>query len=188
MLGVGEMFPKFNLKAVDGIPFEDIDVNDAFIEVNNNSYKDKWLVVFFYPKDFTFICPTEIAAFSEMVESFEERNAQVLTGSTDSEFVHLAWRKHQEELNDVSFPMFSDVKRELTNTLGILDLNEGVSQRATYIVDPQGVIRHVSVNDINVGRNPSEILRILDALQTEELCQCNWNIGEQTISQLIAVK
>ena len=104
-----------------------------------------------------------------------------LGASTDSEFVHLAWREHKQELNDLPFPMLADIKRELSTSLGILDKEEGVAQRATYIVDPEGVIRFVMVNDLNVGRNPKEVLRVLDALQTDELCPCNWEKGQATL-------
>jgi len=108
-------------------------------------------------------------------------NKQVLAASTDSEFVHLAWRTHEEKLKNLPFPMLADIKRELSANLGILDDAEGVAQRATYIVDPEGIIRYVSVNDLKVGRNPQEVLRTLDALQTDELCPCNWEKGDATI-------
>ena len=101
-------------------------------------------------------------------------------GSVDSEFVHRAWCQHQSELKELSFPLISDVTRHLATNLGILN-DEGVTHRATFILDPDGIIRHVSVNDLNIGRNPEEILRVLDALQTDELCPCNWNKGEETI-------
>lgn len=181
MIGVGEKFPEFNLKATSEKKLADINIDNVFIDVSNNSYQGKWLVVFFYPKDFTFVCPTEIAAFGELVEEFSDRDTQVLGGSTDSEFVHWAWRKHQAELTDLPFPLLADVKRELTSALGILDKAEGVAQRATFIVDPDGIVRHISVNDLNVGRNPKETLRVLDALQTDELCPCNWSKGDKTI-------
>ena len=181
MIGVGEKFPAFNLKATSSAKLADMTIDNVFIDVKNNSYKDKWLVVFFYPKDFTFVCPTEIAAFGDLVEEFSDRDAQVLGGSTDSEFVHWAWRKHQTELTDLPFPLLADVKRELSSALGILDKTEGVAQRATFIIDPDGIVRHISVNDLNVGRNPKETLRVLDALQTDELCPCNWSKGEETI-------
>ncbi|MDX2300339.1 MAG: peroxiredoxin [Xanthomonadaceae bacterium] len=176
MLSVGAPFPQFKVKATVST-----DLNNAFIEIDNNTYAGKWLVVFFYPKDFTFVCPTEIAAFGAMNAQFADRDAQVLTGSTDSEFVHHAWRTHHKDLNDLPFPMLADVKRELTSALGILDANEGVAQRATFIVDPQGIIRFVYVTDLSVGRSPQEVLRVLDALQTDELCPCNWKQGEDTL-------
>jgi lipoyl-dependent peroxiredoxin subunit C len=176
MLGIGDKFPEFHVKATVSN-----DINDAFVEVNNNTYKGKWLVTFFWPKDFTFVCPTEIAEFGKHNRDFADRDAQVLGASTDSEFVHLAWRQNKEELNKLPFPMLADVKRDLTSALGILDKNEGVAQRATYIVDPEGIIRFVMVTDLNVGRNVKEVLRVLDALQTDELCPCNWQKGEETL-------
>lgn len=105
----------------------------------------------------------------------------MLGGSTDSEFVHHAWRTHHADLKDLPFPMLADIKRQLCEDLGILDPNAGVAQRATFIVDPQDVIRYVSVNDLSVGRNPQEVIRVLDALQTDELCPCNWTKGEATL-------
>jgi len=181
-LSVGESFPAFQLKAVDGKPFNDITIDNVFTDISDRSYPGKWLVVFFYPKDFTFVCPTEIAAFGDLNEEFQDRDAQLLAASTDSEFVHWAWRKHQEELRDLPFPMLSDLKRELSEALGILDNNEGVSQRATFIVDPDGIVRFSMVTDLNVGRNPKEVLRVLDALQTDELCPCNWSKGDDVIA------
>ncbi|NCC21762.1 MAG: peroxiredoxin [Alphaproteobacteria bacterium] len=181
MLGVGSKLPAFSVKATAAKPLADINIDNVFVDVTNESYQGKWLVLFFYPKDFTFVCPTEIAAFGDLNEEFADRDAQVLGASVDSEFVHWAWRKHQEELKDLPFPLLADVRRELSTSLGILDEKEGVSQRATFIVDPQGIIRFVMVTDLNVGRNPKEVLRILDALQTDELCPCNWNKGDKTI-------
>jgi lipoyl-dependent peroxiredoxin subunit C len=176
MLGIGKKFPNFKLKAVVSS-----DPGTAFQEVTNQSYPGKWLVVFFYPKDFTFVCPTEIKGFGDLNAQFQERDAQVLTASVDSEFVHLAWKQNHVDLKTLPFPMLSDIKRELSLQLGILDENEGVSQRATFIVDPQGIIRFVYVTDLSVGRNPNEVLRILDGLQTDELCPCNWEKGQETI-------
>jgi peroxiredoxin (alkyl hydroperoxide reductase subunit C) len=176
MLGIGKAFPKFKLKAVVGT-----DLKKAFIDVSNESYKGQWLVLFSYPKDFTFVCPTEIAGFNELNAQFKDRGAQVLALSTDSEFVHLAWKQSHADLKNLAFPMLSDIKRELSQELGILDETEGVAQRATFIVDPDGIIRFVYVTDLNVGRNPKEVLRVLDGLQTDELCPCNWEKGKETI-------
>jgi peroxiredoxin (alkyl hydroperoxide reductase subunit C) len=139
------------------------------------------MVMFFYPKDFTFVCPTEIKGFDDLAGQFRDREAQVIAASTDSGFVHLAWRTHEEKLNKLSIPMLADVKRELSASLGILDEKEGVAQRATFIVDPEGIIRFVYVTDLSVGRNPKEVLRILDGLQTDELCPCNWEKGQATL-------
>jgi peroxiredoxin (alkyl hydroperoxide reductase subunit C) len=176
MLGIGEKFPAFEVTATVST-----DLKNAFKPINNETYKDKWVVYFFWPKDFTFVCPTEIAAFGKLNSEFEARDAQILGASIDSEFVHLAWRNNHEDLKDLPFPMLADIKRELSGQLGILDPGAGVSQRATFVVDPQGIIRFVYVTDLSVGRNPQEVLRVLDALQTDELCPCNWKKGEETI-------
>ena len=176
MLSVGTQFPAFDLTAV-----VDLDLSKAFQPITESTYKGKWKVYFFWPKDFTFVCPTEIAGFGELNSEFAARNAQVLGGSIDSEFVHWAWRNDQPSLKDLPFPLLSDIKRELSSALGILDKEAGVAQRATYVVDPEGVIRFVYVTDLSVGRNPAEVLRVLDALQTDELCPCNWQKGQDTL-------
>lgn len=176
MLTIGDKFPAFNLKAVVST-----DPRQAFTEISDQTDAGKWKVVFFWPKDFTFVCPTEIASFGRLNEEFADRDAVVYGVSTDNEFVHLAWRQDHEDLRDLPFPMLSDLKRELSSALGILDKNEGVCLRATFIVDPDGIIRFVAVNDLNVGRNTQEVLRVLDALQTDELCPCNWQKGEEVL-------
>ena len=174
MLGVGVKFPAFSLQATVSL-----EKGKAFQTITAETYRDKWKVYFFWPKDFTFVCPTEIAAFGKLNREFQDRDAQVLGGSTDSEFVHLAWRKDHPDLRNLPFPMLADVKRELCDALGIIDPEGGVAQRATFIVDPHNIVRFVSVNDMSVGRNPQEVLRVLDALQTDELCPCNWKKGEE---------
>jgi len=176
MLTIGDKFPSFDLKAVIGT-----DPKTAFSQVGDKTDPGKWKVVFFWPKDFTFVCPTEIAAFGKLHKDFTERDAVVYGVSTDSEFVHLAWRQNHADLRTLPFPMLADLKRELSAALGILDKAEGVPLRATFIVDPEGIIRFVSVNDLSVGRNPQEVLRVLDALQTDELCPCNWQKGEDVL-------
>ena len=175
MLGVGHKFPAYSLQATVSL-----EQGKAFQTISDEDFKDKWKVYFFWPKDFTFVCPTEIAAFGKLNKEFQDRDAQVLGGSTDSEFVHHAWRTHHADLKDLPFPMLADIKRELTSALGILT-DGGVAQRATFIVDPENVIRFVYVTDGSVGRNPQEVLRVLDALQTDELCPCNWHKGEDTL-------
>jgi len=177
MLGVGEKFPDYSVTATVSIDNSD----KAFKTITNEDYPGKWKVYFFWPKDFTFVCPTEIAAFGKINKEFVERDTQVLGGSTDSEYVHRAWRVHHEDLKNLPFPMLADIKRDLTGQLGIIDENAGVAQRATYIVDPEGVIRFAYVTDLSVGRNPQEVLRVLDALQTDELCPCNWQKGQETL-------
>jgi lipoyl-dependent peroxiredoxin subunit C len=176
MLGVGEKFPEFSVKATVGL-----EKGKEFDTLTHESFPGKWKVYFFWPKDFTFVCPTEIAAFGKLNREFQDRDAQVIGGSTDSEFVHLAWRNNHDDLRNLPFPMLADVKRELSEELGILDPNEGVCQRATFIVDPEGIIRFVMVTDLSVGRNVDDVLRVLDALQTDELCPCNWQKGQETL-------
>ena len=176
MLGVGEKFPDFSVKATVSL-----DMTKAFADITESTYKDKWKVYFFWPKDFTFVCPTEIAAFARLNREFADRDAQVLGGSTDSEFVHHAWRTNHPDLKDLPFPMLADIRRDLCGQLGILDEKAGVAQRATFIVDPENIIRFVYVTDLSVGRNPHEVLRVLDALQTDELCPCNWQKGQATL-------
>jgi lipoyl-dependent peroxiredoxin subunit C len=174
MLTIGDRLPAFDLNAVVSI-----DPDKAFQRIDQASNPGKWKILFFWPKDFTFVCPTEIAAFGKLNTEFHDRDAIVYGASIDSEFVHLAWRNNHPDLKDLPFPMLADIKRELSSALGVLDKNEGVAMRATFIVDPEGVIRFVSVNDLNVGRNPEEVLRVLDALQTDELCACNWKKGDE---------
>jgi alkyl hydroperoxide reductase subunit AhpC len=176
MLTVGEKFPAFELTAV-----VNLDLKNAFQTLTDRSFDGKWKVYFFWPKDFTFVCPTEIAAFGKLNPEFVSRDTQLLGASIDSEFVHWAWRNDQPSLKNLPFPMLSDIKRDLSEQLGILDLKAGVSQRATFIVDPENVIRFVYVTDLSVGRDPQEVLRVLDALQNGGLTPCGWHKGEETI-------
>jgi lipoyl-dependent peroxiredoxin subunit C len=177
MLTVGDKFPSFSLQACVSR-----DHGKEFMEITDNTWAGKWQVIFFWPLDFTFVCPTEIAEFGRMYAEFEARDAVVLGASVDSHFVHLAWRNDHPELRDLPFPMLADIKRELSSALGILDRNAGVDLRATFIVDPEGIIRWVNVNDLSVGRNIPETLRVLDALRTGELTPCNWVQGQETLT------
>ena len=176
MIRVGDQFPDYEVAATVSAQHE-----NAFTRLTENSYDGQWKVYFFWPKDFTFVCPTEIKAFDDLYDDFQDRDAMLIGGSIDSEYVHLAWRQAKAELHDLRLPMLADIKRELANALGILDQAEGVMQRATLIVDPDHIVRFVMVTDLQVGRNPQEVLRVLDALQTDELCPCNWQPGEATI-------
>lgn len=176
MKTIGDRFPSFSCTATVSR-----ESGKEFQTVTQASYPGKWLVLFSWPLDFTFVCPTEIAEFGRRNADFADRDAQVLGLSLDSEFVHLAWRNQHPDLKDLPFPMLADVKRELCNALGILHPEAGVPLRATFVVDPQGVIRFVSAHDLDVGRNVDEVLRTLDALQTGELCPCNWKKGEKTL-------
>ena len=176
MLTVGDTFPKFNLQAVTSLV-----QGSEFEAITESTHTGKWKVVFFWPMDFTFVCPTELAEFGKKNGEFKDRDAQLLGVSVDNQFVHLAWRKDHKDLKTLPYPMLADVKRELSQSAGVLHKQDGVPLRATFIVDPQNVIRWVSVNDLSVGRNVEEVLRTLDALQTDELCPCNWKKGEHTL-------
>ena len=176
MRSVGETFPAFRLQAVVST-----EPGREFEEIDERAYPGKWKVVFFWPMDFTFICPTEIAEFGNEQAAFADRDAQLLGASTDTHFVHLAWRKDHKDLRHLPFPMLADTKRELSTALGILHKEDGVPLRATYVVDPSGTIRFVSVHDLDVGRNVDEVLRTLDALQTGALTPCNWKKGQPTL-------
>jgi alkyl hydroperoxide reductase subunit AhpC len=174
---VGDRFPAFHLKACvgrePGKEFADLSLDTAA--------PGRWKVFFFWPMDFTFVCPTEIAEFGRRYGEFRQRDTAVFGASTDTQYVHLAWREQHPDLRDLPFPMLADTKRELSQALGILHREEGVPLRATYIVDPQGVIRFASVNDLSVGRSVDEVLRVLDALQTGELTPCGWHAGQPTL-------
>jgi alkyl hydroperoxide reductase subunit AhpC len=178
MLTVGDRFPQFELQAVVSL-----EKGNEFETVTDETHRGKWQVVFFWPMDFTFICPTEIAEFGRRNGDFADRDAVVLGASTDTHFVHLAWRNSHPDLEELPYPMLADTKRELSEALGILHKQEGVALRATFVVDPEGVIRWVTVNDLSVGRNVDEVIRVLDALQTDELCPCNWKKGEETLGR-----
>ncbi|MBC8071640.1 MAG: peroxiredoxin [Deltaproteobacteria bacterium] len=176
MLTVGDTFPDFQLQAV-----VDTTPGKEFTKLDATHLRGKWAVVFFWPMDFTFVCPTEIAEFGRFSAEFSERNTKVIGVSTDTQYVHLAWRLNHPDLRDLPIAMVADTKRELSNALGILERNEGVPLRATFIVDDTGVIRHVSVNDLSVGRNVDEILRIVDALQSGGLTPCGWHKGDANL-------
>jgi peroxiredoxin (alkyl hydroperoxide reductase subunit C) len=169
LLTIGDQFPAYQLTALIGGDLSKVDAHEG-----------KWRVVFFWPKDFTFVCPTEIAAFGKLNDEFEDRDTQVLGVSIDSEFVHFQWRAQHEELKKLPFPMLSDIKRELALASGVLN-DEGVADRVTFIVDPNNEIQFVSATAGSVGRNVDEVLRVLDALQSDELCACNWRKGDPTI-------
>ena len=177
LLSIGEKFPEFSVPACVSL-----EKGKEFKTIDSNALSGKWAVLFFWPLDFTFVCPTEIAEFNRELRSFQDRDAQLFGVSTDSQFVHLAWRNHHPDLKNLGFPMLADNKKELSEALGVLHPVEKIPLRATYIVDPQGIVRWVSVNDLNVGRNVKEVIRTLDALQTDELCPCNWEKGKETLS------
>lgn len=177
---VGMSFPQFEKKAVVSL-----EKGKEFKEVSNKDIDGKWAVIFWWPKDFTFICPTEIAEFNKNYTAFTDRDTVLLGASTDSEYVHHAWRVAHEDLRDLKFPMIADTSKSLAEELGILSADEKVAYRATYIIDPEGVVRWININDLSVGRNVAEVLRVLDALQTDELCPCNWTKGQETLQPAV---
>lgn len=165
--------PGFNQHEENGV--------SAFEDITESSFPGKWKVIYFYPKDFTFVCPTEIVGFNKLAKDFEDRDAVLLGGSTDNEFVKLAWRREHPDLNKLGHYQFGDTTGSLIDQLGVREKEAGVALRATFIIDPDNTIQHVSVNNLNVGRSPEEILRLLDGLQTDELCPCNRNVGGATL-------
>jgi peroxiredoxin (alkyl hydroperoxide reductase subunit C) len=179
MKTVGDKLEKFVVTGVKpGQP------EDAFFPITEESFAGKWKIIVYYPKDFTFVCPTEIVAYDKLRSDFEDRDAVLLTGSTDNEFCKLAWQKAHPDLAKISHNQFADTARDersLINQLGVFYAPAGAALRATFIVDPQNVIQHITVNNLDVGRSPEETLRVLDALQTGELCPCSRPIGGATL-------
>lgn len=181
MLGIGDKLPEFEVTGVKP-KFNQHEENgeSAFEPITNESFPGKWKVIVFYPKDFTFVCPTEIVAFANLEDEFSDRDAVVMTGSTDNEFSKLGWRREHPDLKGLNQWQFADTTGSLVDGLGVRS-PEGVAYRYTYIVDPDGVIQHVYATNLNVGRNPEDTLRVLDALQTDELCPCNRSVGGATL-------
>jgi len=186
MKTVGDKLSSF---AVTGVKPGKLTPEDAFETITDKSFEGKWKVIVYYPKDFTFVCPTEIVAYDKLNKDFADRDAVLLIGSTDNEFCKLAWRNAHEDLKKTNSWMFADTARGLeyddvdglVNQLGVFYAPAGAALRATFIVDPDNVIQHVTVNNLNVGRSPEETLRVLDACQTGELCPCNRTIGGETL-------
>ncbi len=179
MLSPGSKAPEFNVPACVSI-----EKGKEFKNVSNKDYAGKWIVFYTYPKDFTFVCPTEIVEFDTKLKDFADRGAVLLGGSTDNEFSHLAWRKDHADLKKLNHPLLF-VSPTMANAFGLLQPEAQVALRATFIIDPNGVIRFASANDLSVGRNVDEVLRVLDGLQTDELCPCNWKKGDETLTTKI---
>jgi peroxiredoxin (alkyl hydroperoxide reductase subunit C) len=198
MKTVGEMLEPFTITGVK--PGQGA---DPFFSITEDSFPGKWKVIVYYPKDFTFVCPTEIVAYDKLFQDFEDRDAVLLTGSTDNEFCKVAWQNAHEDLKKIKHIQFADTIRSgydsgdvltklgeesdyrwnrcLIDQLGVFYEPAGAALRATFIIDPNNVIQHVTVNNLNVGRSPEETLRVLDALQTGELCACNRTVGGETL-------
>jgi alkyl hydroperoxide reductase subunit AhpC len=174
MIQVGSRAPDFNMEAVlpDGTTRKMVNLED---------YRGKWLVLFFYPLDFTFVCPTEITGISGRIAEFRKLGAEVIGASTDSIHSHMAWI--MGDLGKISYPLASDITREVSRTYGILIESKGHTLRGAFIIDPHGILRWQLVHDNNVGRSVDETLRVLQALQTGELCPVNWKAGEKTLGK-----
>ena len=170
---VGEPAPNFTLDAVAGAEFKKVSLTD---------YRGKWVVLFFYPLDFTFVCPTEISGFNKALDEFSKLNAVVLGASVDSKYSHLAWIK-RGDLGDLKYPLLSDITKETAEHYGILDKEEGVALRGLFIIDPNGVLQYQLVHNLSVGRSVEETLRVLEALQTGELCPIGWHPGQKTLGK-----
>ena len=182
MLGVGQTLPEFKIVGVKpGFNNHEEGGVSAFETLSQDSFPGKWKVIFFYPKDFTFVCPTEIAEFARLGRDFADRDAVVLGGSTDNEHSKLGWRRAHPDLDRLAIWQFADNGGVFARELGILDAEEGVAQRATFVVDPHNVVQHVYVTSLSVGRAPADTLRVVDALQTDERCPCNRQVGGETL-------
>ena len=153
-----------------------------FRKIGLEDYKGKWVCLFFYPRDFTFVCPTEIVSFNNALDEFEDRDCVVLTASTDSEYTHKGWCDSHEDLRKMRYPMLADTAHKLSEAFGVYDPEKGLAYRGVYLIDPDGIVRWIAVHDLGVGRNVDEVLRVLDALQTDKLCPCNWKPGEKTLN------
>lgn len=171
-LQVGQKVPDFSAQALlaDG-SFKDIKLSD---------YKGKWLVIFFYPLDFTFVCPTEIQSFNKHYAEFKTLGAEVVAASTDSVYSHKAWVEHG--LGKVQFPILGDTNHRVAKSFNVLLSDKGIALRGTFIVDPNGILKSAVVNDLPVGRSVEETLRTLQALQTGKLTGCGWKPGEKTLN------
>lgn len=182
MKTVGQKLHPFRVVGVKpGFDLPEEQGGSAFEDITEQSFEGKWKVIYFYPKAFTFVCPTEIVAYNKLARDFEDRDAVLMGGSLDNEFVALAWRRDHKDLSRLAHYQFADPAGELVDMLGVRDEHNGVPLRATFIVDPNNVIQHVTVNNLDVGRNADETLRVLDALQTGELCACNRSVGGETL-------
>ena len=182
MLSVGQPLPDFSIVGVKpGFNVHEEHGVSAFETVTQASFPGQWKIIFFYPKDFTFVCPTEIAAFASLGKDFAERDAVVLGGSTDNEHCKLGWRRAHPDLDRLPIWQFADNGGVFARDLGVLDPVEHVAQRATFVVDPHNVVQHVYVTNLNVGRAPADTLRVVDALQTDELCPCNRAVGGEIL-------
>ncbi len=169
-----------NIVGEQAAGFADVDAYKAgeFTTVSLGDYAGKWLVLFFYPRDFTFVCPTEIREFAKMESQFTAANCAILACSTDSKHSHKNW--FEKDLVEVKYPVLADTTQEVARAYGVLD-SDGAAQRGTFIIDPTGIVRWMMVSDNSVGRSVKEVLRAVQALQTGELCPAEWEVGTPTL-------
>lgn len=178
---VGEPAPKFKSTAVIGGNAANLNPDNAFTEISLDDYKGKWLVFFFYPADFTFVCPTEIEEFGKHYEEFKKINAEVIACSVDSQFSHLAWRQYHSSLNNLPYPMLADSTHQIAKDYNVYRESAGHAVRGLFIIDPDGIVRYYVVHPEEAGRSSQETLRVLQALQTGKMTPCNWEPGAPTL-------
>ncbi|MFG0332990.1 MAG: peroxiredoxin [Maioricimonas sp. JB049] len=176
---VGQLAPSFSVQAYDRTKDG---ADDQFLNVSLSDLRGKWVCLFFYPLDFTFVCPTELVAFNNALDEFEDRDCTVLTASTDSVFSHKGWCDSHSDLSKLKYLMLADTTHELSRDYGVLKSDQGIAYRGIFLIDPNGVVRWSAIHDLSVGRNVDEVIRVLDALQTDKLCPCNWKKGEETLN------
>lgn len=171
-LQITQPAPKFKGTALFGREFTEISLED---------YIGKWVCLFFYPLDFTFVCPTELIELNEKIYDFDDRECQVIGASVDSVHSHLGWVKADERLSELRYPLLSDITKDIARSYGILLEEQGIALRGAFLIDPAGNLRFQYITDLSVGRSIEEVLRVLDALQTEQLCPCGWEKGQETL-------
>ncbi len=176
---VGKPAPAFEVQAYDRTKDN---TDDQFTTIKLDDLKGKWVCLFFYPLDFTFVCPTEITAFNDALGEFESRNCALLTASTDSVYSHKGWCDSHPGLAELKYPMLADTNHKLSEDYGVLLEEKGIAYRGIFLIDPEGIVRWLAIHDLSVGRNVDEVLRVLDAFQTDKLVPCNWKKGEQTLN------
>lgn len=175
---IGAPAPEFTVQAYDRTKDN---TNDQFTEVKSSDFKGKWVCLFFYPLDFTFVCPTELVSFNESLDEFASRDCAVLTASTDSVYSHKGWCDSHPDLAKLKYPMIADTNHTVSKSYGVLKEDAGIAYRGVFLIDPEGVLRWEAIHDLGVGRNVDEVLRVLDALQTGGLTPCGWKKGEDTL-------
>jgi len=178
-VSIGQPAPNFKVKAYDRTKNG---ADKEFREIALTDFKGKWVCLFFYPLDFSVVCPTELIAFNKMLDEFVDRNCILLTASTDSEFSHKGWCESHADLKGMRYLMLADTTHNLSRSFGVLKEDAGIAYRGIFLIDPNGIVRWLSIHDLAVGRNVDEVLRVLDALQTDRFCPCNWQKGDATLN------